>query len=332
MATSIPLIRAAPLQIILRWLDAQGRPAGDRLRAVDLAYVARCSAELPIPLLPALRLLRLLALVEGPDIAARIISQSNVADFGNFGRVILGSDTPRHALNRIVAALPRYSTHEYVAVEPIAGGLCVRVGWSLVLDDERMHLSQQFAASLVCGLYAATCRGQTPPRSLRMRRHPDFGIEHLRPLLGPSLASTDAATLEIDLDDAVLDAPLSFGAKGLALPDSDWVPLRGDGSFNHSARLVLAAMVIDPPVTIQRLALAAGMSSRSLQRVLTAEGTNFRRLRDETHEAKALGALKDGYRNLSAVAGHLGYSEQSSLSRAVRRWTGAPPGHIASKG
>lgn len=325
MATSIPLIRAAPLLIVLRWLEAHGRATGDLLRSVDLGYLASDAPELPVPILSALEVLRQAASLGGPDLPARIVSESSVADFGHFGRVILGSDTPRQALTRIVAALPRYSTHEYVGVEPIAGGLRVTVGWSLVLDDERMHLTQQFAAALICGLCAATERGPVPPRGLRMRRHPIFGIAHLLPLFGPSLTASDAATLEIALDDAILDAPLSFGSPPAAAPDGDWLPLRGDGSFHHSARLVLAAMAEDPPVTINRLARAADMSPRSLQRALTAEGTSFRRLIDELHERRARSALLDDHGSLARVARSLGYADQSSLSRAVRRWTGTSP-------
>jgi AraC-like DNA-binding protein len=67
------------------------------------------------------------------------------------------------------------------------------------------------------------------------------------------------------------------------------------------------------------------MSARSFQRGLTAEGASCRRLSDEMRRERAIAALPGGVGALSSVAAGLGYTAQSSLSRAVRRWTGVPP-------
>lgn len=107
MAKSIPLIRAAVLAPMIRWLGASGRPVRERLQLADLGYVSGDEPELPVPLLSAFEFFRRLAALEGPDICARVVTANSLADLGNFGRVILGSRTPRDALRRVVAALPR---------------------------------------------------------------------------------------------------------------------------------------------------------------------------------------------------------------------------------
>lgn len=80
-----------------------------------------------------------------------------------------------------------------------------------------------------------------------------------------------------------------------------------------------------PPTTVERLARGGGISARSLQRLLAAEGTCVRRLIDEMHRETILAALPGSASSLGSVAQHLGYSEQFSLSRAIRRWTGRSP-------
>ncbi len=331
MANPISLIRAAALAPAIRWMEANGRPVQDRLRAADMTFVAKTSPELPVPLIGACEVFRIMAMHEGPDIGARMVTQDSLADLGTFGRVILGSRTPRNALERAAAALPRYSTHELLAIQPVHGGICVRAGWSLVLDDEILHLTQQFTAMMVLSLCAATGHRAAAARSIRIRPHPVFGLDHLRPWFGTALGPACGATLDIELDDCVLDAPLPFSAAELGPAAlADWDVLKGDASFSHSARLVLEVMVDDPPASVERLATAARMSTRSVQRALTAEGTSFRLLLDASRRARALGALSAGKASGSAVAADLGYAKQSSLTRAVRRWTGVPPTRLAA--
>ena len=230
--------------------------------------------------------------LEGPDIGVRVVTADSLADLGAFGLVILGGSTPRTALQCAASALPRYSTHELLNLWRIPGGLCVRAGWSLAIDDETMHLTQQFTARLVLALCATTGLTQAKPRSVRIRAHPEFGLNHLRPWFGPALGVATEATLDIDLDDDVLDAPLRLDAARTEVrPPQDWVVLKEDSSFSHSARLVLKSITGDPRVSIERLARAAGMSVRSLQRALTSEGTSFRQLSDELRRVIVLEAL-----------------------------------------
>ena len=158
MKKSIPLIRSAVLMPMIRWMRANGRPVRERLDAVGLGYASDAAPERPVPLLGVLELFRSMGALEGPDIGVRAVATSGLADLGTFGRLILEAGTPRDALQRAVAALPRYSTHELLSLHRRPGGVCVRAGWSLILDEVAMHLTQQFTATLVLGLCAATGR------------------------------------------------------------------------------------------------------------------------------------------------------------------------------
>jgi AraC-like DNA-binding protein len=70
------------------------------------------------------------------------------------------------------------------------------------------------------------------------------------------------------------------------------------------------------------IARSLNLSLRSMQRKLRREGVSFRQLLDETRRRLAEHYLKDSTLMTSEVAYLLGFSEVSSFSRALRRWTG----------
>jgi AraC-like DNA-binding protein len=329
MSHTIPLIRSAVVFPLLRWLRENDRSVPDQLHAAGLAYVSAAAPERPIPLLSAMTLLRNMGRSEGPDIAARAFHAGSFADLGTFGQVFTGSPTPRVALNRAACVLPRYSSHELVAVRPLAGGGRLEAGWSVVIDDETVAITQQFTAALILKLLSAAWGGQKRTLPVRIMPHPQLGLGHLCKWFGDDVAASPGPVLTIDIDDASLDAPLTLGPP---LRDEDaaafvtgWDVLIGDHTLAHSVRQLLAAMADGPPATLSMLAQAAGMSERSFQRCLLAEGTSFRTLVDDVRRERTLAAVLQTDGPLSHVSQGIGYAAQSSLSRAVRRWTGRTP-------
>jgi AraC-like DNA-binding protein len=64
---------------------------------------------------------------------------------------------------------------------------------------------------------------------------------------------------------------------------------------------------------------------RTLQRRLQDEGTTFETVRHEVYRRAASRFLRETDIPLAQVAAALGYSEQSALTRACRRWFSATP-------
>jgi AraC-like DNA-binding protein len=62
------------------------------------------------------------------------------------------------------------------------------------------------------------------------------------------------------------------------------------------------------------------MSLRSMQRKLKHSGTNFRALLDETRGRLAEQYCRDSTLSAMELAFLVGFSDPSSLSRAMRRW------------
>jgi AraC-like DNA-binding protein len=83
--------------------------------------------------------------------------------------------------------------------------------------------------------------------------------------------------------------------------------------------------------TLPDAARVLGVSPRTLQRQLSAEGTSFQELVAETRRRLAEELLGDGLHSISEVAFMLGFSEPSAFHRAFRRWTGTTPAVALAK-
>ena len=100
--------------------------------------------------------------------------------------------------------------------------------------------------------------------------------------------------------------------------DADW-------SCVHCLKLLLPEYVMDSAVTIERIAEIAGVSSRTLQRALAAEGMTFRELIDTARFQVARQKLTDPAATIDEISRLLGYSESTHFTRAFRRIAGRTP-------
>ncbi|MGI1663569.1 AraC family transcriptional regulator [Palleronia sp. KMU-117] len=73
------------------------------------------------------------------------------------------------------------------------------------------------------------------------------------------------------------------------------------------------------------IARGLGLSVRSFHRRLSEHGMNFQSLTEETRRELAEGLLRDERHSLAEIAFLTGFSEQSSFTRAFKRWVGTTP-------
>lgn len=76
----------------------------------------------------------------------------------------------------------------------------------------------------------------------------------------------------------------------------------------------------------ERLAGLLGVSERTLQRRLQDIGRSFSAVVEDFRREEAARLLQDRKLHLVQIAARLGYAEQTSFTRAFRRWTGETPG------
>jgi AraC-like DNA-binding protein len=94
----------------------------------------------------------------------------------------------------------------------------------------------------------------------------------------------------------------------------------------QSYRSQLLPLIRAGRIHIEDLAQRNGISVRTLQRRLSRAGTSFQALLDASRHQMAVVLLMDPTLQLVDVAQLVGYTEQSSFTRAFKLWSGLTPG------
>ncbi|MFY8274128.1 AraC family transcriptional regulator ligand-binding domain-containing protein [Pseudoalteromonas sp. SSDWG2] len=94
-------------------------------------------------------------------------------------------------------------------------------------------------------------------------------------------------------------------------------------SLCEAVKLYISAFLPNVPKTAQ-IAQLCGFSPRSLQRQLALQHTSYTQLLDESRKQLALQLFESDYSAVE-VSNKLGFSEQSALQRAFKRWFGVSP-------
>ncbi len=105
----------------------------------------------------------------------------------------------------------------------------------------------------------------------------------------------------------------------------------GTGGLADRARSLLESELGSGEVRATQLAKRLGMSVRSLNRVLAAEGTTYQSLLDGVRLELAARRLTDPRSSVWEVAFQLGFSDLSAFYRAFRRWTGTTPAEFRAR-
>jgi AraC-like DNA-binding protein len=128
-----------------------------------------------------------------------------------------------------------------------------------------------------------------------------------------------------------LDLPfVTYNAQLLAMLspqlDRELARRKAEQTLVAKVKWVVAKLLGGHPPDILTVAKELGMSSRTLQRRITEEGTNFRQLLSEARRELARHYLQQSSLELGETACLLGYEDPNSFFRAFREWEGMTPG------
>ena len=98
-----------------------------------------------------------------------------------------------------------------------------------------------------------------------------------------------------------------------------------DENFAERVRIAIQQKLTGRRPTIEDIADALHVSSRTLQRRLQEEGSSFQRVLDDARHQLARHYLNNSVLELNEAAYLLGYEDGNSFVRAFRTWEGIPP-------
>lgn len=100
---------------------------------------------------------------------------------------------------------------------------------------------------------------------------------------------------------------------------------KNDENFVERVRIAIQHKLTGQRPTIDDIANALHVSSRTIQRRLQEEGSSFQRVLEEARHQLARQYLNNSVLELNEAAYLLGYNDANSFVRAFRTWEGMPP-------
>lgn len=211
-----------------------------------------------------------------------------------------------------------------------------------VLEDRALQKNQRAANSIsvdaffvaIVGLCRQASNAHFCAQQVRLSRpennHRD---EYIRAFEAPVYFGAEYD--QIFFDATELEAPLPGDNLELALAHDriteDYIAALDPSSIATKVRKLLIEALPTGDASQQHIAKQMNRSLSTLQRQLSAEGSNYKIIREQTRKELAEQYVREGHYSLSQVAYLLGFSDQSNFSRAFRRWTGHSPGHYSKR-
>jgi AraC-like DNA-binding protein len=315
-------------QILVRLLDMHGLDVTALLReqGIDPAVTSDPGLRVPTAQWEAV-MRKAAAQIPDPAFGLRAARCWHPSNLGALGHAWLSAGTLREGLELLVRYwkivggrwLPRLAeTRDEVSFvlndplqDAVVAPIATDITLAVVLDMCRLN-------------YGAALR---PLRVDLLRRKPPHAEEYLAFYGCPVRFATGVRALVLRRADA--ERPLPTSNRQLAHVH-DRVITEELARLDRSDVLARckAALLEGLPsgeLSEEGMANRLHMSRRTLQRKLTERETTYQKLVDETRKDLALRFLEDPRRSLADITFELGFSQQSALTRAFRRWTGMSP-------
>jgi AraC-like DNA-binding protein len=315
-------------QIIWRWLELLGLDAETFFadQGVNQRLMQEPGARVPTATWDAIRA-EAIRRVGDPCAGLKASRCWHPSNIGALGFAWLASSTLRTALKRlerygrIVGQAGRWELADH------GKGLratLVQTRW----DPETRALATDMAMSIVFDMCRVNYGDALQALKVTLQRSEPECADSYRRFYGGEVAfSAEADSFTIDCRDADRLLPSSnkhlagvhdgILAEQLARLDRNDVVAR--------CKAVILEQLSSGDISEEEVASALHMSSRTLQRKLEGANTGFSRVLDDLRRELAERYLADPGNTVSEVAFLLGFSQQSSLTRASNRWFGMSP-------
>jgi AraC-like DNA-binding protein len=327
--------QAKYVNLLIRWLEGQGGDCSGQLAThkLERAVVAHPDASLPTS--RALSFFQsLMRKVIAPDLGLRVGSGVSPGFLGDVGHGMLSSATIGDAL--------KFCEQHYGAVTNLFSmqvreqGKVVEITWlpirALPYDiilfafDLALAAFDRFAVLVMghdCPLYDAYLTRSEPSHAaayrkmVRVRCH--FGGEGIPSLRICVPAAVLAVPMPLRHPEACAAAHERLLHRQATTPElgqvTPWVSM-----------MLWESNGCQP--SIEFLAKTIGVSGRTLNRKLTAEGGNFRELSTKVRFERACRMLAQHELTVAQISSRLGYADVPSFIRAFKAVSGGvPPGH-----
>jgi len=246
--------------------------------------------------------------------------------------LLMASPTVRVALERMEAHQRYWGDGNRAALRRVDRGLAIRYTLPGAIGAYARHSDECALAEITLGVRVLS-GSPLVPRMVHFRHSAPRSIEEHERLFACPL-EFGAAHSEIVFDDAALDSKMphanaAFFAIFEQQIERALARLPSPSSASENVREAIRAALAGGCCTLAGTARMLGVSSRTLQRRLLAEGTSFAEIVDALRREMAVAYLERRV-PIAEIASLLGYSEATAFHHAFRRWTGSSPARYSA--
>lgn len=324
------MVRAAGLRGLRGLIDELGGSGAPMLARFGIEPAAPDSDDAVISSLSAGRVLEVAAAeLDCPDLGLRLAARQDIAILGPLAIAIENSATLGDALDCATRFLFVHSPVLTVAqvADPSGrpGVVGLRYGSTELnplppqIADNGLGLLHRIIVLLGGGRYGL--------RSVHLPHRPLVPVARYTEFFGADVRfGQDAAVLRVPA--ALTEARVAGGNRVLREVALDYmrshypVPER---TLAERVRLLLTQSLGSAPAGIAAVGRSLGLHPRTLQRRLAEESTSFDAILDDVRRQAAHRLITGTELPFSQITAMVGLTEQSALSRAVRRWYGLSP-------
>jgi AraC-like DNA-binding protein len=321
------IVRVAALLGVPPLLRERGVEPADVLASLGLAPDTLDDAENRIHYSAGGRLLERCAEITGCTHFGLLVGQkATVSSLGKLGELMQRSPTVQSALRGLILHL-HLQTRGGLATHRVEGANAT-FGYAIYQrDTPGAAQAYDLVMAFEFNILRALCGTRWLPG--------EVSFAHAKPQdLGPyrqffrSPLRFNADRSEIVFDKTWLDQSLPDHdaeahrllqrelATQLQLAPDDWA---------EQVRRALRTMILDGRVSATSISDLMSMSTRTLHRLLAAQGATFREILADVRYEIARQLLSDTHMSTTEIAEALVYADASAFTRAFRRWTNSPP-------
>jgi AraC-like DNA-binding protein len=262
-------------------------------------------------------------LANEPRFGLQIGAASDPFDFGEYGVLLLTSNSGMQVLERVVDYI--YLLHDAARVSVRDENDSVRIAHTFEGVPSCRANDDAVLAGFVCRVRSALGPSWSP-LAVELTYPRPSDAEAYEAFFGcPVRFASPQRSFTIPR--ALLDTPLPFGHLGQVVASWASAQTRAVDKQSIASAVRSALMSHDPHEgwTTDVIGKSLGISKRSLERWLSAEGTNFRSVVDDLRLQLAKTYLEDPNHDVQTIAHQLGFSDSRAFARAFKRWTGSTP-------
>ncbi len=269
-----------------------------------------------------------LAECERPDIAFHMRTSASMRceDFGTLGLTMRSAPNLRSSIERLERYAQLFNAYSVFGFDEFDD----EARWtnSRSAESEGARLSHEAALGTFVALWRDANGEDFTPVRVEFMHQPVGSLAPLEAYFGCAVRhGADLDAIVMRRED--LERPNRVGDRHIwdflrqHLEES--LGLTEEGRIDREVVMHVAKTLSDGVPRLEEVASHLGIGNRTLQRRLSELGHSYQALVDEARREVALRLVAEGRQSLVEIAFLTGFAEQSSFTRAFKRWSGKAP-------